>query len=132
MRPVTRNLVVGLLVVTVLLLALGATPSLLRSGDPYYVAATPAEPPAETAPVNASTLSEQRFPYTLAAVGSGDGRSDAYYRGPVGVKGAFTHSPFDETGAYAEQYPDAVTPNGTYVRFENTTYRLTVVHDTDS
>jgi len=43
MRPITRNLVVGLLVVTVLLLALGAAPSLLRSGDPYYVTATPAE-----------------------------------------------------------------------------------------
>ena len=132
MRPRTRNLVFTILAVLVVLLALGALPSLLRSGDPYYVTATPAEPPAETTPVNASTLSEQRFPYTLAAVRADDGRSDAYYRGPIGVKGAFTHSPFDETSAYAEQYPDAVTPNGTYVRFENTTYRLTVVHDTDS
>ena len=131
MRPVTRNLIVGLLIVTVLLLALGAAPSLLRSGDPYYVAVTPAEPPAETVPVNASTLSERRFPYTLAAVRAEDGRSDDYYRGPVGLKGSFAHSPFDETGAYAEQYPDAVTPRGTYVRVENTTYRLTVVHDTD-
>ena len=73
MRPVTRNLLVGLLVVTALLLALGAAPSLLRSGDPYYVTVTPAEPPAETAPVNASTLSERRFPYTLAAVRADDG-----------------------------------------------------------
>ncbi|MFC7176244.1 hypothetical protein [Halosegnis marinus] len=130
MRPITRNLVVGLLVVLGLLLALGAVPSLLQSGDPFYMEATVAEAPDGVTPVNGSELSERRYPYTFGAVdatGDGAGRSDAYYRGPFGFKGAFTHSPFDETAAYAEQYPDAVTDSGTYVRLENTTYRVAVV-----
>ena len=126
MRAITRNLVVGLVVVVAALLALGAVPSLLASGPPYRMTATAADAPADAVPVNASSLSERRFPYTFAALTSADGRSDAYYRGPVGVKGAFAHSPFDEAGAYAERYPRAVTDSGTYVRFENTTYRLTV------
>ncbi|MFB6118113.1 hypothetical protein [Halosegnis sp.] len=132
MRPITRNFLVGLLVVAALLLALGAVPSLLASGDPYYLTATPADPPADVTPVNGSTLSERRFPYTFAAIASPEGRSAAYYRGPLGLKGAFTHAPFDEMGAYAEQYPEAVTPTATYVRLENTTYRLTVTQAADS
>ena len=131
MRPITRNVIVGLAVVLVLLLALGAVPSLLRSGNPYYLEATVTDAPAGVEPVNASTLSERRFPYTFGAVGAATvdtpGRSEAYYRGPVGVKGAFTHSPFDELGAYEEQYSGAVTAEGTYVRLENTTYRLALV-----
>jgi hypothetical protein len=130
MRPVARNLVVGLLVVVGLLLALGAVPSLLGSGDPYYVTATVADAPDGVTPVNASALSERRFPYTFAAVAAADGgtgRSDAYYRGPFGLKGSFTHSPFDERGAYETQYPAAVTDEGTYVRLDNVTYRVAVV-----
>jgi len=130
MRPVTRNLVVGLLVVVGLLLALGAVPSLLASGAPYYVTATTADAPDGVTPVNGSDLSERRFPYTFAAVGTADGgtgRSDAYYRGPFGLKGSFTHSPFDERGAYETQYPSAVTGEGAYVRLDNVTYRVAVV-----
>lgn len=130
MRPVTHNLVVALLVVVGLLLALGAVPSLLASGDPYYVTATAVDSADGVTPVNGSDLSERRFPYTFAAgaaAGDGTGRSDAYYRGPFGLKGSFTHSPFDEQGAYETQYPAAVTDEGTYVRLDNVTYRVAVV-----
>jgi len=130
MRPVTRNLVVALLVVVGLLLALGAVPSLLASGDPYYVTATAADPPDGVTPINGSNLSERRYPYTFGAIAAADegtGRSDAYYRGPFGLKGSFTHSPFDERGAYETQYPGAVTEEGAYVRLDNVTYRVAVV-----
>lgn len=130
MRPVTRTLVIVLLVVVALLLALGAVPSLLGSGDPYYVTATAADAPEDVTPVNGSTLSERRFPYTFAAVAAADGetgRSEAYYRGRFGLKGAFTHSPFDEQGAYETQYPSAVSDEGTYVRLDNVTYQVAVV-----
>jgi ABC-type transporter Mla subunit MlaD len=40
MRRVTRNAVIGLVVIVVLLLALGALPGFLGTGDPYYVTAT--------------------------------------------------------------------------------------------
>lgn len=130
MRPITRNLVVGLVVVVALLLALGAVPSLLESGDPYYVTATAVDAPETVTPANGSDLSERRFPYTFAAVDAADegtGRSDAYYRGPFGLKGSFTHSPFDELGAYETQYPAAVTGEGAYVRLDNVTYRVTLI-----
>jgi len=40
MRRVTRNLILALLGVVVVLLALGALAGLLKSGDPYYLTAT--------------------------------------------------------------------------------------------
>ena len=69
MRTITRNVLIGLGVVIVVLVALGALPSYLQSGDPYYVSATPVEGSGPT--VNGSALSEQRFPYTTAALESG-------------------------------------------------------------
>lgn len=46
----------------VVLLALGALPSYLRSGAPYHVTATPV---GEDGPaVDATVLSERHFPYT--------------------------------------------------------------------
>jgi len=124
MRRVTRNAVLVLLAVGALLLALGALPGLLRSGDPYYVTATPVEDTPAGA-VNATDLPEQRYPYTTAAIA--DGESEAYYRGPTGFKEAFTHSPFDEFDALAVRAGGAVEEEVAYVTHEGRTYRLEVV-----
>lgn len=129
MRPVARNLVVGLLVVLGLLLALGAVPGLLRSGAPYSVTATVAED--DPAAVPAEALSSRRYPYVAGAMPTGDheGRSDPYWRGPLGIKGAFTHSPFDEFAALRQQYPNATDGEAVLVRSNGTTYRLTVTRE---
>jgi hypothetical protein len=76
------------------------------------------------AAVNVSNLSERRFPYTTAALA--DGRSDAYYEGPLGLKESFSHSPFDELSALRGRNPDAVDGEAVYVRDGETVYRLTV------
>jgi len=123
MRRITRNAVLLLLAVGALLLALGALPGLLRSGDPYYVTATPIED-APDGTVNASTLSERRFPYATAAIANGE--SEAYYRGPTGFKEAFTHSPFDEFDALAVR-GGAADGEVAYVTHDGQTYRLEVV-----
>jgi hypothetical protein len=135
MRPVTRNVVVAILVVVVLLLALGALPSYLRSGDPYYLKATVVtETPDDVDPANITNLSQRRYPYTFGALDAlgnasenATARSEPYWRGPFGFKGAFTHSPFDEVDAYAAQYPDAVRADRVYVTYEGTSYRLELI-----
>nr|WP_250871657.1 hypothetical protein [Halomarina rubra] len=127
MRRVTRNFVLGILVVLVLLLALGALPSLLASGDPYYLVAEPVANDSTNATVNVSQLSERRFPYTTAALD--DGRSEAYYDGPIGLKEAFTHSPFDELSELEARNASAVTDETAYVRAGNTTYRLELIRE---
>ncbi|MFB6192050.1 MAG: hypothetical protein ABEI11_01875 [Haloarculaceae archaeon] len=139
MRAVTRRVVYAVLAVVVVLLALGALPSFLRAGDPYYVTAVAAGAPAGVEPIDAANISERRYPYTTAALaaanasaGGTPGRSDAYYRGPVGLKGAFTHSPFDEFAAYREQYPGATEAGAVYVRRNATTYRLTVDQEAET
>ena len=135
MRPITRNAIYVILAVAVVLLALGALPGLLKTGDPYYLTATAATPTGNATAFNASEVTGNRFPYTTAAVerASADepGRSDPYWRGPVGFKGAFTHSPFDEANALDRQYPNASTDDGTYARHEGTVYRLTVVQEAE-
>ena len=136
MRRITKQVVGVIVAVVVLLLALGALPSLLRAGDPYYMTAE--EVPEYDGPaINATGFSERAWPYTTAALESG--RSEAYYRGPVGFKESFTHSPFDEidglaardfegTGANRTDY--GAVENGTaYVTTDGTTYRLTVVQE---
>lgn len=134
MRPVTRNLVLGILAVVALLFALGALPSYLAAGDPYYVTATVVEDGDRPA-VDVTNLSERRFPYVTEAIETG--RSDAYYRGPVGLKGAFTHSPFDEFDALdqraraANATAGAVNGTTAYVTKDGTVYRLDLVQDDD-
>lgn len=133
MRDVTRNLLLGLAAVGVLLLALGALPSHLRSGDPYYLTATAVD--GEHASVNGSALSERRFPYTTSALAEarrgddGVGRADAYYRGPFGVKGAFTHSPFDELESFRARHPSAVANDTAYVTVNGTLYEVRIVQE---
>jgi hypothetical protein len=119
-RPITRNFLIGLVVVIVLLLALGALPSYLQSGDPYHVSATPVEGSGPT--VNGSVLSERRFPYTTAAIESG--RSDPYYEGPFSFKESFTHTPFDEFAAFRQRNPEAVNESVAYVSYNGTRYRV--------
>ena len=158
MRRVTRNFLLAMAVLAVLLLALGALPSYLRSGDPYYMTATPvgnataanatggsgpATPGATATPagtatvtaanasvVDADALSDRRYTYTREALANATaddaGQSSAYYRGPVGIKGAFTHSPFDEYDALVQQYPAAVESDTVRVSHDGTVYRLAV------
>jgi hypothetical protein len=130
MRRITRNFLIGLLVVIVLLLALGALPGLLKSGDPYYLTATPVDEDREA--LNASDLSERRFEYTTAALAdatNGTGYSEPYWKGPFGIKGAFTHSPFDEIDSLRSRYPNATDGSTVYARQNDSLYRLNVTQD---
>jgi hypothetical protein len=137
MRPVTRNFLLAMGVLALLLLALGALPSYLKSGDPYYLTATPTgETVNQTAngtTVDASNLSEQRYPYTTEALTNATtsraGQSTPYWRGPIGIKGAFPHSPFDEYDSLAQQYPAATDGDGVRVGHDGTVYRLAVTQD---
>jgi len=135
MRRITRNFLIGLLVVIVLLLALGALPGLLKSGDPYYMSATPTDGElavgdgGDYEAINASDLSERRFEYTTTALAdatNGTGYSEPYWKGPFGIKGSFTHSPFDERSSLQSRYPNATEGSSVYVRQNETVYRLTV------
>ena len=136
MRSVTRNTLLGIIAVVVLLLALGALPGLLKSGDPYYTVATPADSEYSVdngTAVNWSAQSERRFPYTSAALSDASpstaGQSEPYWRGPLGFKGAFTHSPFDERDALQQQFDGAVTDDGVVVRHNGTFYHVAVRQD---
>lgn len=129
MRRVTRNTVVAILLVIVLLLALGALPGLLKAGDPYYVtaertnaSALPAD--AAASAVNATALSERRYPYTTEALRTG--RSDPYWKGPWGLKETFNHSPFDELDALRGRNPGATLDGAVIVSDNGTLYRLAV------
>jgi hypothetical protein len=133
MRRVTRNFLLAMGIIVIVLLALGALPSYLRSGDPYYITATPigeAENGTTNGSVVAANLSERRYPYTTAALTDATtesvGQSAPYYRGPIGIKGAFTHSPFDEYDALVQQYDAAVDGEGVRVQQDGTVYRLAV------
>ena len=133
MRPRTRNLVLGILGVLVVLLALGAVPGLLKSGDPYYVTATAVDENRTAVPVD--DLPADRFPYTTGALAAttsdAPGRSDPYWRGPVGLKETFTHSPFDELATLRQREPDATAGDAVYVRDNESLYRLAVTRTDD-
>ncbi|WP_254832571.1 hypothetical protein [Haloglomus salinum] len=134
MRRITRNTILVILAVVVLLLALGALPAYLKSGDPYYVVATADEAPNES--VNTTNLSAQRYRFTTdavtAAAGNANetGRSDPYWRGPFGVKEGFTHSPFDEFEALTRDHPNATVTAGNdtsvYLSRNGTSYRVEI------
>jgi len=128
MRRVTRNFILGLLLVIALLLALGALPTYLKSGDPYYLTVTPVE--ENRTAIDSADLATNRYPYTTSALvnasANESGRSDPYWKGPIGIKGAFTHSPFDERDALAQRNASAVDSETIYVRQNNTVYRLDI------
>jgi len=117
----------------VVLLALGALPSYLGTGEPVYLVATPDDGTYSVengTAVNGSQLSPRRYPYATAALENATatepGRSDSYRRGPVGFKGAFTHSPFDELDALRQQHEAATDGDSVVVRHDGTFYRLAV------
>ena len=127
MRRRTRTVTLVVLGFAVLLLALGALPSLLRAGDPYYVTA---QPGGDHPAVNVTDLPDRRFPYVTAALGNAttdrEGRSGPYWRGPVGLKEAFTHSPFDEVSALQSRNASAATDDGVLVRSNDTLFDVSV------
>ena len=127
MRPVTRNTILAIFVVIALLLALGSLPSLVQSGDPYYVTAETTG--AEGVAVNGTKLSAQQYPYIMAAVA--ESRSDAYFKGPFGFKEGFSHSPFDEFSAISQRYAEATIADSeaVYVTQNGTRYRVELVQE---
>jgi hypothetical protein len=125
-RRVTRNFLVGLGIVVVALLALGALPSYLGTGDPYYLTAEATNETNESAAaVNVSDFSARRYPYLAQALE--DGRSESYQKGPLGLKGAFTHSPFDEFDSLVVQNSDARVGDAVLVEYKGQRYRVEVV-----
>ncbi|WP_418283784.1 hypothetical protein [Halorubrum sp. DTA46] len=125
MRPVTRNLLIAIGLVIVALLALGALPSYLGSGDPYYLTAEPIE--TDQTAVDVNNVSERRYPYLIGALTTGDGRSEGYQLGPYGMKEWFTHTPFDEVDALTQQVPEARDGDGVRVSYDGGTYYVEVV-----
>lgn len=123
MRRNTRLLVVLLALIVLGLLALGALPSYLGTGDPYYLTATQT---GETGPaVNATDLPEHRYPYLTEALATG--RSEGYQTGRWGFKETFTHTPFDEINALATREPDArLGEQAVLVEYEGERYRIEV------
>jgi len=136
MRGVTRSLLVGIAVVLVLLLALGAVPSLFKSGDPYHVNATPTEGDGEwnaTTAVDASQLSDRTHPYTTTALTNASanrtGYSEPYWKGPFGLKGVFTHSPFDEVSSLRQRNPNATAGDRVRLSDNGTVYLVAVTQE---
>jgi hypothetical protein len=142
MRTRTRNFTLAILAILVALIALGALPGLLKSGDPYYLTVDPQGEYNATngtlagtnqTAIDATNLSEQRYPFTTAAVGAAgpnsSGQSDPYWRGPTGFKEAFTHSVFDERESLTRQDAAAVTDDGIYVHDGETVYLLTITQE---
>ena len=124
MRQVTRRALIALAVVLAGLLALGALPGYLGSGDPRHLTAEPTDRAAPAA--NATALDDRRFPYLFAALETG--RSEGYRTGRFGAKGAFAHSPFDEFDALRTREPDALFDDGEaiVVEHEGERYRVTI------
>lgn len=124
MRPVTRNLLVAIGLIVVALLALGALPSYLGTGDPYYLTAEPIETEEPTADVN--NVTDRRYPFMIGALTADDGRSEGYQMGPYGMKEWFTHTPFDEVDALTQRVPEAAEGDGVRVSYEGEAYYLEV------
>ncbi len=125
MRRVTRNLLVAIALIVVALLALGALPSYLGTGDPYYL--TVEEIETDDAAVDVNDVSERRYPYLTGALASDEGRSEGYQMGPFGLKEWFTHTPFDEVDALTQRVGDAATDEGVRVEFEGDVYHVRVI-----
>ena len=110
MRQVTRRFAVALGLAVVALLALGAVPSALGSGPTHHLVVTETDDPGPA--VDATNVSERRYPYLTEALVAPDGRSSGYRRGRFGLKEAFAHSPFDERDALVARNRSARAGNG--------------------
>ncbi|SNR26107.1 hypothetical protein [Halorubrum vacuolatum] len=125
MRRVTRNLLIAIALVIVALLALGALPSYLGTGDPYYLTVDAIETDEEAVDVN--DVSERRYPYLTSALASDDGRSEGYQMGPFGLKEWFTHTPFDEVDSLTHTLSAAETDEGVRVEYDGRIYHVRIV-----
>lgn len=129
MRRIMRNALLLTGFVVVALLAVGAVPSYLGSGEAYYLEATPTDEAG--AAVNATEISERRFPYLTTALTADNGRSEGYQRALGGYKTWFAHSPFDEFDALQRLNSDAVRDGGdrVLVSYEGDRYSVAVGSD---
>ncbi|MHB9287118.1 hypothetical protein ACKVMT_08765 [Halobacteriales archaeon Cl-PHB] len=131
MRRRTRNVTIAILAIVALLLALGALPSLIKSGDPYYVTATPADGGGPA--VNVTEYPASHYPFTMGAITDADGNatgySSAYWKGYVGFKEAFTHSPFDEMDSLRGINASAADGDAVYVVDDGTRYRVALTQE---
>lgn len=144
MRRRTRNVILGVVGVLAILIGIVVVLTSIGTGDPYYVTAEQVDGTAgedgsaadETpATVNGTALSDRRFPYVteaLSRVGTGDdatGRSSPYRTGPIGLKEAFSHSPFDELDALRQRNPNATVGDDVRLRRANATYRIGIIRE---
>jgi len=130
MRQITRRVTIAILVVIALLLALGALPGLLKTGEPYYLTATPTT--ENHSAVNFSEFPAQRYPYTNTATKNATnatGWSEPYWQGPAGIKETFTHSPFDEIDAIRARNASAAGRDAVYLSRNGTLYRIEVTQE---
>jgi len=132
-RRRTRNVTIAILVILALLLALGALPSYIKSGDPYYLTATPAD--SQGPAVNVTEYPDSHYPYTTEAIANADpaanatGYSEPYWKGYVGFKEAFTHSPFDELNSLRQINATATDGDAVYVTDDGTRYRIAITQE---
>ena len=129
MRRIMRNALLLTGFVIVALLALGAVPSYLGSGEAYYLEVTPTDADGEV--VNVTGISGQQYPYLTEALTAADSRSAGYQRALDGAKQWFTHSPFDERDGLARRNPAAVSDDGDSIRIshEGDRYNVAIVSD---
>jgi hypothetical protein len=124
-RDVTRRAVAALCLCLLALLALGALPAHLGSGDPHYMTVTPTN---ESGPaLNVTDLPERRYPYLTGALAAEDGRSEPYRTGRFGLKESFAHSPFDEYDALVQRDPDVAEDGTALVVYRGQRYAVEVV-----
>lgn len=124
MRRIMRNALIVVGLVVVLLLALGALPGYLGSGEQYYLEVSPTDDDGTAA--NVTDISERRYPYLTTALNADDGRSEGYQRALGDFKDAFTHTPFDEHSALQQLEPGAVRDDGERVIVERDGQRYSV------
>lgn len=127
MRALTRNVLLIIGLVIVVLLALGALPGYLGSGDPYHLTVEPVD--TDQPAIDVSDVSERRFPFLISALTASDSRSIPYQTGSRGVKEQFTHTPFDEIDALGERKPETVQDDGVRIIYEGERYYVEVVQE---
>ena len=123
----------------------GATTGVLTWGSQQDTVFEAVDRLNETA-LDVATLFNRSYPYTIEALERAStgttndsarresderppsiGRSSPYWQGPIGVKEAFSHSPFDEIDSLRTRYSATMLDDRTaLVRWQNQTYRLAV------
>ena len=132
MRRIMRNALVIVGLVLVALLALGALPGYLGSGEYYYLEVTATDDRGEA--VDVEGISERRYPYLTTALAADDGRSEGYQRALGGFKDAFTHSPFNELEALQRSEPGSIRDDGdrAVIDRDGDRYSVTIVSETEA